>query len=48
MSKSSNKARIEQLKAWLADRKIVAKKNKPRRESRSDYYKKKGFNGARN
>ena len=43
MSKSSNKAKIEQLKEWLEWRKQNSKrsfinKNKPK-ESRSEYYK---------
>ena len=48
MSKSSNKSKIEQIKAWLEDRKIQRKKQSPNmgRESRSDYYKKQGFRGA--
>lgn len=48
MSKSSNKAKIEQIKAWLEGRKTQRKKQSPNkgRESRSDYYKKQGFRGA--
>lgn len=43
MSKTSNKAKIEQLKDWLEWRKQNSKKSfiasKKPRESRSDYYK---------
>ena len=47
MSKTSNKQKLDQLKLWLDGRKTTTKRTPTgnRTKSRSDYYKKQGFNG---